>query len=635
MIVDGSIVMVENTLRRLNESRQSMPDRLSVVLASVREMARPILFGMLIITVVYIPVLSLQGLEYKLFSPMVFTVCLALFGALVASLVLVPVLCSFFLKPAAQESDNFVLKATRPVYQRLLASAMAAPRRTMGIALALFLLTLASVPFLGTEFVPELDEGDLIVEVRNFPSISLSESTAVSTRVERALRTFPEVKTVVSKTGRPDLATDPMGVYQTDTYVILKPRHQWRRGIDKEELVEEMSQRLNRQVAGAHFNFTQPIAMRVDELVSGVRSDLAIKIFGPDFVELSRLADEIQKVLQTVPGQTDLQVEKLSGAAQWVIYPDRVRMARYGVTMQDIQEVVETAVLGHAVSEVLEGNKRFALRVKLAEESTGPVTSLDDLLIETTGGPRIPLAQIAQVRQEEGLELIQREQGQRRMMVQCNVRGRDIGSFVRDSQALIAKAVTLPPGYTLHWSGQFENQQRAMAKLAVVVPGAIAVIFLLLWATFNSVRYALLVLLNVPFALIGGILALWLRGMYLSVPAMVGLIALFGVAVLNGLVLVSTINQLREEQQLPLEEAIAQAAATRLRPVLMTAMVAALGFFPMALSAGAGAEVQKPLATVVIGGLFSSTLLTLLVIPVVYAWVHRRESLRHTDVILR
>ena len=405
----------------------------------------------------------------------------------------------------------------------------------------------------------------------------------------------------------------------------MKPKSKWRFGMNKDKLVDEMRERLNEQVLGANFNFTQPIAMRVDELVSGVRSDVAIKLFGDDFDVLAEKAQEIEKVMRTVSGQADLQVEQLSGSGQVVVTPDRMKMARYGVNMTDIRDIVETAVMGKQVTEVLDGKKRIALRVRLAQRTHLEPEGMGHLLIETANGQRVPLSQVARVEIQQGLEVVNREFAQRRIIVQTNVRGRDIGSFVKESQKKIDKAVKLPPGYYIQWGGQFENQQRAMSKLMLVVPLSILIIFLLLMATFSSARYALLVMLNVPFALIGGVMALWLRGMYLNVPASIGFIALFGVAVLNGLVLVSSINKLVQEG-MDVEKAIKTGAETRLRPVLMTALVATLGFMPMALSTGSGAEVQKPLATVVIGGLLTSTLLTLVVLPVIYSWIEQRKS---------
>lgn len=624
MIVDGSIVMVENTLRKLSHEPQPIQDPTRTVQASIREMARPILFGVLIITVVYMPILALEGMEYKMFSPMVFTVTFALLGSLLIALFLVPVLCALLLKGRVQEKENILLRKLGPLYLRALRWALNHRKLTVGLTVSGFVLTLLSLLFMGTEFVPQLDEGSLLINSRTLPSVSLNETVQINTRIESIVKSFPEVKTMVSKAGRADLATDPMGVYETDAYVMLNPKAHWRAGMTKDKLRQELGEKLNRLVPGVHFSFSQPIEQRVNELVSGVRADIAIKLFGEDIETLTAKASEIERAVRAVPGQTDLQVEKLSGNQQLLVIPDRTRMARYGVNIADIRAVTETAILGHPVSEVLDGRRRFALRVKFPEGSQTHPEQVGNLLIETASG-RVPLAQVANIEIGEGLEAVNREMGQRRIIIQMNVQGRDIGSFVQEAQQRIGKQVQLPPGYFIEWGGQFENQQRAMSRLSLVVPVSILIILLLLMGTFGSLRHALLVMLNVPFALTGGILALWVRGMYLNVPAAIGFIALFGVAILNGLVLVSTINQLREQHS-SLREAILEASQTRLRPVLITALVAILGFLPMALSQGAGAEVQKPLATVVIGGIFSSTLLTLIVLPVIYHWLNEKAA---------
>ena len=627
MIVDGSIVMVENSLSRLSRARPG-EDRIAVIQDSVREMARPIFFGVLIITVVYMPILSLQGMEYKMFSPMVFTVCFALLGSLLIALTLVPSLCSLFLRGKISESESWIIDIIKPIYVRALDVALRHKTVTVLLAGAAFIFAIALIPLLGTEFVPQLDEGDMIIETRNIPSISLPEALKVSTRIEKSLAPFPEVKTVVSKTGRPDLATDPMGVYQTDVYVILKPKSLWPAGQTRAKLVDEMRNKLNQDVPEAKYNFTQPIAMRVNELVSGVRADVAVKVFGDDIQVLQNKAEEIKNVIAGISGQTDLQVEQLTGSGQLLITPNRAKMARYGVHIDDIRTVIQTAVIGIPVSEILDGRKRFDVRVKFPEITQDTIASIDNLLIETATGQRIPLSQVAKTELIQGLDAINREFSQRRIIVQCNVRGKDIGSFVQEGQQKIAKKIKLPPGYYIQWGGQFENQQRAMQRLMFVVPLSVFIIFFLLLTTFRSVKDALIVMTNIPFALIGGVVALWVRGMYLSVPASIGFIALFGVAVLNGLVLISKVNFLVGDGEI-IEQAIRHAAATRLRPVLMTALVATLGFLPMATSTGAGAEIQKPLATVVIGGLFTSTLLTLFVLPVIYDWTtkgRRRRS---------
>jgi heavy metal efflux system protein len=624
MIVDGSIVMVEDSLRRLSHKGTSQTSNLEIIQDSVREMARPILFGILIITLVYMPILALEGMEYKMFSPMVFTVCFALLGSLITALTLIPVACSLLLQGQVREWESFIIKAIKKPYLVLLSFCLKHKVMTVTVAVVALIATVISLPFLGTEFVPKLEEGNIIIETRNLPSISLAEAMRVSTNIENTIKHIPEISTVVCRTGRPDLATDPMGVHQTDVYVMLKPQQQWRPGLTKAKLVDELRQLLNDQIPGVNFNFTQLIAMRVDELVSGVRSDVAVKVFGEDLDVLQQKAAEVEKILQTVPGKTDLQIEQLTGSGQLLITPDRERMARYGVNVSDIQDVVQTAIIGKPVSEVLEGRKRFSLRVGFPEGSEIDPQAVQNLLVQTSSGKRLPISQVAKVEINEGVDVINREFAQRRIVVQCNVKNRDVGSFVYEAKQRIDKSVNLPPGYYIQWGGQFENQQRAMKKLALVVPISILIIFLLLTASLASVKDALIVILNVPFALIGGVLALWARGMYLSVPASIGFIALFGVAVLNGLVLISYINKLIQKGMLP-RDAIRQGCEVRLRPVLMTAMVAMFGFLPMALSTGPGAEVQKPLATVVFGGIFTSTLLTLLVLPVIYDWLSTKK----------
>jgi cobalt-zinc-cadmium resistance protein CzcA len=629
MIVDGAIVMVENTMRRLAHPEKEISSQ-EIINESVREMAKPILFGVLIITIVYLPILSLEGIEYKMFSPMVFTVCFALLGSLITALVLVPVLCSYFMKIHIVEKENILINKIKQPYINFLKRCIEKPRKLITISVSLFIVSCLSIPFLGTEFIPKLDEGDLLIEVRHFSSIALDEALINTSLIESIIKKIPEVKEVVSKTGRPDLATDPMSVFMSDMFISLEPKHKWRVGLTKDKLIKEINDKLDKNIIGTRFNFTQPIAMRVDELVSGVRSDLAIKLFGKDLNVLIKKAAEIEAALKKVPGQNDLQVEKLTGSKQVTVNPDRNLMALYGVSVNDIRTAISTAILGTPVAEILENKKRFALRVKFPSELDINPHNLENLLVETASQEKIPLSQVAKIEVSDSTETINREFGERRIIIQMNVRGRDMGSFVKEAKSIIAKEVKLGSGYYLEWGGQFKNQERAMKKLLIVVPLAIMIIFGLLVLSFSSSTDALIVLINVPFALIGGILALWLRSLYLSVPAVIGFIALFGVAVLNGLVLISTIKKLREENQEEesgekLNQILIHAAESRLRPVLMTATVAILGFLPMALSHGAGAEVQRPLASVVIGGLLSSTLLTLVLLPVVYKMVYGRN----------
>jgi cobalt-zinc-cadmium resistance protein CzcA len=636
MIVDGAVVMMENFIRRrahagTHVTRGTDIDRhvhrREFFVGAATEVARPILFGVLIIVAVYLPIFTLQGLEGKMFRPMAITVCSALVGSLILSLTAIPVLASYWLRlDATGHDEGRWFDRLRTRYVGHLADAMDHRGRTVLAAVAVVSMALASLPFLGTEFMPKLDEGSILVETRKIPSVSLSESTEISTRVERVLMRFPEVRRVVTKIGRPDLATEAMGIYQGDVYVLLHPYEQWTTGRDKNALIDAMAAALG-ELPGVTFNFTQPMAMRLDEVVSGVKADVAVKIFGPDAAVLERLGEEVRQVLATVRGAADLQVEVLSGAVQLQINVERERIARYGLNVSDVREVVETAIGGAVATEILDGVRRFGVVVRFPDAQRSDPDAVRAILLTAPGGERVPLGQLATVASVHAPEMINREDGQRRLVVQTNVRGRDVGGFVAEAQRKIAERVQLPSGYHLRWGGQFENQQRAMARLVVVIPLSLAIIFLLLFVTFDRVRLAALVILNVPFALVGGIAALWLRGLNLNLSASVGFIALFGVAVLNGVVLIAAVNALRAEG-LPLRDAILEGAGRRLKPVLMTALVAALGFVPMALSHGAGAEVQRPLASVVIGGIVTSTLLTLIVLPTLYEWIEAAAQRR-------
>jgi cobalt-zinc-cadmium resistance protein CzcA len=630
LIVDGAVVMMENFVRRRGEAAASLlegpPDfvaraRHQLFTSAAVEVARPILFGVLIIVAVYLPIFTLQGLEGKMFRPMAITVCSAIIGSLLLSLTAVPVASSFLLSmaPGHHHEDRWFARL-RSVYLHHLKQQMDRRRRTIGVALALVAAAVGSVPWLGTEFMPRLDEGSILIETRKMPSVALEDSVAISTRLERIVLEFPEVRQVVTKIGRPDLATEAMGIYQGDVYVLLHPRDTWNTGRTKESLIEAMAAALG-AMPGVTYNFTQPMAMRLDEVVSGVKADVAVKIFGPDAAVLEQLGREMHAMLATVPGAADLQVEVLSGAAQIEIAIDREATARYGLNVAHVQELVETAIGGVQATEVLDGARRFAVLVRFPADVRVDREAISALTLTAPGGEKVPLGRIARVTQGTTPEAVSHENGERRLVVQANVRGRDVGSFVSDAQRAL-EAVRLPAGYYVTWGGQFENQQRAMRRLGLVVPLSLAIIFMLLFVTFGRVRQALLVITNVPFALVGGIAALWVRGLTLNLSASVGFIALFGVAVLNGVVMIAAVNALRAEGQ-PLRAAVLAGAATRLKPVLMTALVAALGFVPMALSSGAGAEVQRPLATVVIGGVATSTLLTLIVLPTLYEMIER------------
>ena len=625
MIVDGSVVMVENTVRHLSE-RKKDENVLHIIFLSAKEVARPILFGVFIIIIVYLPIVTLTDMEGKMFSPMAFTVGFALLGSLILTMTLVPTLCSFLLRGKVEEKDPKLLRLIRESYLPFLQKSLSNPKKTLVVTGSALAFSLALVPFLGSEFLPTLDEGSLTVQSFRLPSVSVTDTVRTAADVEKALLTFPEVDKVVSRAGRAEIASDPMGIDISDIFVNLKPRSEWKSAKNKEELVELMRKRLE-NIPGMSFSFTQPIQLRVDELISGVKSQIAIKLFGEDMDVLKAKADEISKVVEKVAGAADVAVEKVSGLAYLQVDINREAIARYGINVADIQDVLEVAAGGKQASELYEGQKRFSIALRFPTEMSNNVEKIGEILITAPGGERIPLKQLARVYTEEGPAQISRENGSRRIVVESNVSGRDMGSFVADAQKAIEAQVKLPPGYYITWGGQFENQQRAMARLAVILPICLALIFILLFSTFGSVRQAFLIILNVPFALIGGIVALFLRGLPLSVSGAVGFIALFGVAVLNGIVMVSYFNKLRDEGA-GIDDAILKGAAIRLRPVLMTAFVASLGFIPMALSHGTGAEVQRPLATVVIGGLITSTLLTLVVLPTLYRWWERRAELK-------
>jgi cobalt-zinc-cadmium resistance protein CzcA len=626
LIVDGAVVMVENAVRRRAEAQHrgshDPPER--TILDACLEVGRPVVFAVAIIMIVYLPILSLTGIEGKMFKPMALTVVFALTGSLLLSLTYVPAAMTFLLRGHVSEKESIVIRYAKRWYRPAFDFVMRNRARAIAAAAALVLFSGIVFPFLGSEFIPRLDEGSLAIQVQQLPSVSLTQSVRTTTEVERVLRGFPEVTKVVSKTGRAEVATDPMSVDFSDLYIGLKPHSHWTTTHSREELVEKMSEALEKKVPNATFSFSQPIELRVAELISGVRSDVAIKLFGDDLDTLKKTGDKIASVVSRVGGAEDVKAEAVTGLPQLQIKPDRAAIARYGINVEDVNDLVESLVAGKSAGQVYEGEQRFNLVVRLSEATSRDVETIKNLLIPGPRGVRVPLSEVADVALVEGPAQISREDTRRRIGVELNVRGRDIGSFVREAQERIEREVGLPPGYYLTWGGQFENLQRASARLMIVVPLALFLIFVLLFTTFGSVKQALLIYTGIPFAVVGGVLALALRGMPFSISAGVGFIALFGVAVLNGVVMVSYINRLRDEG-MPLEEAVREGAETRLRPVLMTALVASLGFVPMAIATSAGAEVQRPLATVVIGGLITSTLLTLLILPTLYKWFERER----------
>lgn len=622
MLVDGGVVMVENVYRHLAEHRAPEISRLTVIRRAAHEVARPIVFAITIIILVFLPLFTLEGVEGKLFKPMAFTITFAMLGSLLFSLTLVPVLCTFGLKVTGDE-DTKVVRWIRRRYEPMLRWALQNGRRVVLGAVAALALSFAIVPFLGTEFVPPLEEGSILYRITLAPSAGLDEAIRVAGQMERIAKEFPEVLDVVSKIGRAELGGDPEPVNNVETTVTLRPLGDWDSGRSKAELVDAMRERME-EIPGVALNFSQPIATRVDELLSGVRAQLAIKIFGEDLDSLGRIGTEVERVVRSIPGAQDVQTEQLLGQPQLLIRIDRTAVARLGLNVEDVQDVIRTAIGGAEAGQVFEGQRRFDIFVRYAEPYRATPQGISRALVATPEGARVPLGQIARIEEIIGPKQISREANQRRIVVQANVEGRDLGGFVAEAQAAVARAVRLPSGYYVTWGGQFENQRRAMGRLAIIVPVTIGLIFLLLFGSFNSLRQATLIILNVPFALIGGIVALFVTGQYLSVPASVGFIALFGVAVLNGVVLVTYINQVRAEG-VDVQEAVIRGTLLRLRPVLMTALVASLGLVPLLLARGAGSEIQRPLATVVVGGLVTSTLLTLLVLPVLYGRFERRR----------
>ncbi len=633
LIVDASVVMVENFVRRLHASRVS-PDRselLDTLRTAAFEVGRPIVFGVAIIVAVYVPIFTLEGIEGRMFRPMAFTVCAAVLGSLLLALTYIPAISSYALTGRSakdtEHGDVAWFLAVRRRYAAALAWALAHRRMVVVSALTLLVAALGSLPFLGTEFMPKLDEGYMLIESLRLPSVSLDQGMMMSNEVERTLKRFSEVQSVVTNLGRPQEATETMALNQADVYVTFKPKSAWHsRSLD--ELIGRMDSALA-EIPGHDYEFSAPMAMRLEEVISGVKTQLGIKIFGDSLPLLQEKADEILRVVKSVKGAEDASVGVSAGAMQLEIDVDRGAVARYGLNVADVREAVEAGIGGMTATQVIDGRRRYPVVVRLAAPYRSTPEAVGSTLIRTPAGGTVTLSQVARIRTVEGPEVINHENGRRYVVVQSNVRGRDLGSFVADVRNAVSSKVLLPSGYYATYGGQFENQARATKRLALVVPVVLLLIAGLLYASFNTVRHALLVMLNVPFALVGGIAALWIRGMNLNLSASVGFIALFGVAVLNGVVLISYINQLRAEGR-SLSEAVRTGTDVRLRPVLMTALVASVGFIPMAVSTSSGAEVQRPLATVVIGGLVSATFLTLLVLPTVYSWIEERTSI-HTQ----
>jgi len=622
LIVDSSIVQVENASRRLSERPQA--DRVEVVGDAALEVRKPTMYGELIILVVYVPVLGLQGVEGKLFHPMALTVMLALLGSMLASLTLIPVLTSLLVRPRRARREVWLVRLAQRLYRPVLTRALGSPALVLGVAVLLVLNAGFLATRLGTEFVPRLNEGSVVVNTVRLASVSLDESVRYGTAIERALlERFPdEIERVWSRTGTAEVATDPMGIELTDVFVDLAPPGEWTRAQRQDELVAAMQAELS-VLPGMNFVFTQPIEMRVNEMVAGVRADLGVKLFGDDLERMREKAREIEGILEETRGASDISVEQVTGLPVLRARVDRDAIARHGMPARDVLRTIQ-AIGGIEVGQLVQGERRFPIAVRIDPALRQDPEQVGRLQVTSRGGERIPLDLLADLQTTPGPSTIQREWARRRLVVQANVRDRDLGSFVQEAQRRVRQEVELPSGWFVRYGGQFEHYQRARDRLLVVVPLALVLIGVLLYATYGRVLDALRVFTGVPFAAIGGVAALWLRGMPFSVSAAVGFVALSGVSVLADMVLVSTIRSHLDEG-LPVREAVERAAVERLRPVLMTGLVAALGFVPMALNTGIGAEVQRPLATVVIGGLFSSTLLTLVVLPVLFTLTRRRS----------
>ena len=616
MLVDAAVVVVENIVQRLatDPTAGKLP-RLHTIYRAVREVAVPVTSGILIIITVFLPLLTLQGLEGKFFVPVALTIVFALGGSLVLSLTVIPVLASYLLREVAHE-DPWLPRTLLALYTPALAWGLRRQRVVGAAALAMLLAAGLVYTQVGKTFMPTMDEGDLIVGIEKLPSISLEQSAAMDLRIHRALMAaIPEITGVVARAGSDEIGLDPMGLNQTDTYLLLKPKGEWRMK-GKEALMEEIRKVLD-PMPGIKYNFTQPIEMRVSEMIIGVRGDLAVKIFGPDLAKLNEYAGQVEALLKTVRGNEDVYTVQNDGVQYLRVAVDRLQAGRLGLSVEEIQDALRTQIEGQRAGIVIEGNRRTPIVLRGAEAIRTSPAEFGALRITTKDGSTVPLTSVASLERSEGPVKIDREMGSRYSVVVANVGGRDLVGFVEEARALVSGKLPLPAGYRISWGGQFENQQRAAARLAIVVPVALGLIFVLLFATFGSVRQALLILSNIPFALVGGIVALWVTGEYLSVPASVGFIALLGIAVLNGVVLVSYFNQLRSEG-LTLAEVVVQGARRRLRPVLMTAAITAFGLIPLLFASGPGSEIQRPLAIVVIGGLITATALTLMLLPILY-----------------
>lgn len=624
MIVDGSVVMVENIVHGLQKDQRA--NKTAVIHNSAQQVVRPIFFGVLIILMVYVPIMTFSGMEGILFRPMAITVAAAVLGSLLLALIFVPAISAIIFRKGVKVRKNYLINWLRPIYARELARYMEKKWIVISGAVTVFLISVFLMTRLGTEFLPELDEGSILIEQVRMPSVTLDESIENANWLAgKLVQNIPEIQTVVPKTGRSDLANDWMGVHQTDVWVILKPTEEWREGVSKEDIINQIEPYLKTE-PGLAYNFTQPIAMRVDELTSGVKSDLAIKIYGEDLDVLSGIGERISNLLPQLHGTANFYVEQTVGQPYVTVEIDRESVASFGLNVDDVQKVIEAGIGGQEAGQLYEGQRRFGIVVRYPEDIRNELYKIQDVPVHLANGEFVPLKRLAKIELQEGPREIQRENGWRRLIVGINIKDIDLGTYVANLQQEIQAKADIPSGYFISYGGTFENQQRAMRHLLLVVPLSIFIIIGLLYLNFGKIKYAILILLNLPFALSGGVFLLWIRGMYLSISASIGFVALFGVAVLNGIVLVDHINELRKEHKGKLKDLIIEGSSDRLRPVLMTALVASLGFIPMAFNTGPGSEVQRPLATVVIGGLITSTFLTLMVLPIIYYWMDKRRA---------
>lgn len=635
LIVDGAVIIVESVIvaigLRIHRDKAPLNNQVmdETIFSSASGIIKSAIFGVLIILIVYLPIFALGGIEGKMFRPMAFTVGFALVGALLLSLTYVPMMCSLILKKNLSEKETIadkIITAIKKLYLPVLQYSLR--NKFIVIGTAVFMLAVSVFMFtrMGSEFIPKLDEGDLAYQIVRLPGISLTESVKIGTKCEQILKAkFPEIKTIVTKTGAPELATDPMGPEFSDVIVILKPIDEWTSADSKEELIAKMQKELS-AVPGIGLTFTQPIELRFNELLSGARGDIAVKIFGDDLGVLSEKGNEVSRVMSTIEGAEDISVQQLEGLPQLQIKINRDKIALYGINVDDVNDVISTALAGKEAGVIFEGDRKFDIILRYQDEYKSDINAVGNILIAAPTGIKIPLSQLADIELKEGPAEITRDNSKRRIVIQSNVRGRDIGSFVKELKSKTGNEVKMPPGYIIEYGGQFKNLESASERLLIAVPAALLFIFALLFVAFNSVKQGLLVFSGIPFAIVGGILSLLVRGMPFSISAGVGFIALFGVAVLNGIVMIAYFNRLEEEGITNIHERIISGTSARLRPILMTALVASLGFIPMAISHGAGAEVQRPLATVVIGGLISSTLLTLIVLPVLYGIFYKHTN---------